>query len=179
MRIQSAGCVRAGLVGLFAWLFLTTTVTEARAAEQSGSDHVYLQLGVGVIEVLNASVGYFVTPRLTMDLWIVEPLLLAAHGGGGVTYALLGADNGGRAPHHALTIGARLMFDRDLSFDSHGEDIASYLALPVGYAYRSPGSILVRASIAAIADRRRTDAGSGHEIGLSGMLFNLSGGWAF
>jgi hypothetical protein len=105
--------------------------------------------------------------------------------GGGLMYAFGPAEDR-RTPRHALLVGARLMLNSSATFDSHGDDLSSYAVVPVGYGYRADSGFYVRATIAPIIARQRTNKPDGtgaitvgHEWTVGGPMVNVAAGWTF
>ena len=139
--------------------------------------HGYAQVGVGLLEIAHADAGVFVTPHLSVDGMVAWDGVLGTRFGGGLTCAV-GSAQGRRPPRHALLLGARLMLDGHARFDSHGDDLSSYVAVPIGYGFLERNGFYLRATVAPISTRERGDNG-GHRLAVGGPFVDASAGWVF
>jgi hypothetical protein len=136
----------------------------------------FVQAGTGLVEIANLAAGLYLTPRLDFEGWAAWNGVFGGRLGGGFTYSF-GHRDGQRPPRHALTVGERVMLATGAAFDSHGDDLSSYIAMPVGYAFTSQSGLQLRAALAPILSRERRD--DGHRWGLGGPFVTLSLGHTF
>jgi hypothetical protein len=118
--------------------------------------HGYVHAGVGLIEVAHLQGGAFLTSRLTVDGMVAWAGVFGSRFGGGLTYAI-GPASPGRPPRHALLIGARVMLDEKMTFDSHGDDASSYFVTPVGYGFLADNGFSLRIGVGPVFGRERQD----------------------
>lgn len=148
--------------------------------------HVFAQAGVGMVELAHLEVGAFLGPHLAVEAMAAWNGVYGPHYGGGA-FAILGHAQGRRPPRHGLLLGARLMLDSDASFDSGGDKLASYGAIPVGYSFLADNGFFLRASVAVAVTRERTAQQEAvgqplvidHRWTVGGPLFTASAGFAF
>lgn len=159
----------------------------AAAVTTPGPAHGFVQAGTGFYEILHVEVGGFLGPHLSVEGMVASAAVFGARYGAGLMF-LVGRDQEGRPPRHALLLGARLMLNSDASFDTHGDDLSSYCVLPVGYSFLADGGFFLRVTAGmAILRDRITTAGAGpgaaatthHEVGLAGPMLNIGLGVAF
>ena len=151
----------------------TTSVTRTK----SEPTHVFAQVGTGMVELGHAEVGAFLGPHLTIEAMAAWSGVFGAHYGGAVMYSV-GQAQGRRPPRHALLVGARLMLDPTVTFESRGDDLNSYGVIPVGYGYLSDSGFYLRATAGLVVFGERNGA-EGRGLVVSGPLFNFSVGFAF
>ena len=147
--------------------------------------HAFVQVGTGLLEFAHAEVGVFLASRLTLEAMVAWDGTFDSRYGGGLMYSF-GHAQAGRPPRNALLVGARLMLNSTASFDSHGEDLSSYVLLPVGYGYLGDSGFYFRATLAPVITRSRADSGTvltGTPIErkwtLGGPMLNAAVGFAF
>jgi hypothetical protein len=156
----------------------------ARADEPPASDplvRAFVQPGVGLVELGNIKAGAFLGSHLSIEAMAAWNGTFGARWGGGFT-TFIGSAEGHRPPRHALTLGARLMLDGAMTFDAHGDDLSSYVALPVGYSYVRDDGLFFTATAAPVVLRDRTSptpTTTGHEWAAGGPLFNVGVGFVF
>ena len=163
----------------------------AQAAPQANettttSVHAFVQAGTGITELAHAEAGIFLASHLTLEAMVAWEGVYGGHYGGVLMYAF-GRATDGRPPRHALLVGARLMLNSTASFDSHGDDLSSYVLVPVGYGYRADSGLYLRATIAPVLARERQDAqpnGAGgatfdHRWTVGGPMLNVAAGLTF
>ena len=147
----------------------------------------FVQAGSGVTELAHAEVGVFLGAHLTAEAMVAWEAVFGAHYGGGLTYAV-GHAQDRRPPRHALLVGARVMLSGAATFDTHGDDLSSYLVVPVGYGYLANSGFYLRATIGpAIVRERKTVAQTApiggttteHAWAVTGPLLNVAAGLAF
>ena len=136
------------LVGLLA---LVPTAGAAVAEENVGSAHsqatvrVYGAIGSGLPDLAHGELGYFVSPRLTLEAhahWIVfNPLV-----GLGATYAL-GKALPARPPRHAGLLSAQVLVNPTLGgleLQGGGETLAALVAAYGGYGFLADNGFYLR-----------------------------------
>ncbi len=141
----------------------------------------FVQPGVGLVELGNVKAGLFLGPHLSLEGMAAWTGVYGVRWGGGLT-AFLGHAEGNRPPRSALTVGARLMLDSAMTFDSHGDDLSSYVALPVGYSLVRDNGLFFTATIAPVVLHERTSptpTTTGHDWTVSGPIFNVGVGFVF
>lgn len=119
--------------------------------------HAFVQVGTGLLEFAHAEVGILLASRLTLEAMVAWDGVFDSRYGGGLMYSF-GHAQAGRPPRNALLVGARLMLNSTASFDSHGEDLSSYVLLPVGYGYLGDSGFYFRATLAPAITRSRADS---------------------
>jgi hypothetical protein len=171
---------------LAAVLALLATPRVAIAVPTSGQRHDaaptrrplgFVQAGMGLVEIVHAEAGVFVTPRLTLEAMAAWNGVFGSRLGGGITLAL-GHALAGRPPRHGWLLGARVMLAGDLAFDSHGDDLSSYAMLPVGYGFFADNGFYFRAAAGPVLARERSDGG-GHEFSIGGPFVTAAVGFWF
>lgn len=145
--------------------------------------HAFVQVGSGLLEAAHAEIGIFLTSRLTLEAMVAWDGVYDSRYGGGLMY-VFGHAQVGRPPRHTLLVGARLMLNSTASFDSHGEDLSSYVLAPVGYGYLSDSGFYFRATLALAIARERTDIPANgvafdHHWTVGGPMTNVAVGLAF
>jgi hypothetical protein len=141
----------------------------------------YLHAGIGLIEVAHLQGGAFLTPRLTVEGMLAWAAVFGNRFGGGLTYAI-GPASPGRPPRHALLIGARVMLDSRLAFDSYGDDASSYFVTPIGYGFLANNGFSLRVGVGPVIGRQRRvspEQTTRHEWYISGPFFTASAGFWF
>jgi hypothetical protein len=146
---------------------------------------IFAQVGTGLVEVGHAEVGAFLTPHLSIEAMASWAAVFGSHYGGGIMYSV-GTAQGGRPPRHALLLGARLMVDPQLTFASHGDDLNSYLMLPVGYGFLADAGFYLRATAGLVVIGQRGAASvppagadsSESRVAVTGPMFTVSIGFA-
>ncbi|MEP6651920.1 MAG: hypothetical protein ABJA82_01090 [Myxococcales bacterium] len=182
-RMTAARTFATAAAGAVVTMWMATA--RAEASEPTPA-RLFVQGGTGLVEVAHVETGVFLGPHLTVEAMAAWAAVFGARYGGGVTVAI-GHAQGNRAPRHALLIGARLMLNSDATFDSHGDDLSSYIAAPIGYAFLSDGGFYFRAAVDLVVGRERTthegptpDAPIiGHEWGVMGPMVTVAFGWAW
>lgn len=163
-----------------------TVWAQATTPTESAAVHAFAQVGTGIVEIGHVEAGFFVGQHLTLEAMLAHTGVFGARYGGGVM-AAIGHAQGRRPPRHALLVGARLMLNSDATFDSGGDDLSSYVVLPVGYGFLGDNGFYFRATagLAVIRERKFSPAMPGavavvgHETGLGGPMITLSAGYAF
>jgi hypothetical protein len=182
-RVTAARVFATAAAGVV--LTMWTATVRAETSEPVPA-RLFVQGGTGLVELAHVETGVFLGPHLTVEAISAWAAVFGARYGGGMTVAL-GHAQGSRAPRHALLIGARVMLNSDATFDSHGDDLSSYVAFPVGYAFLSDGGFYFRAAVDLVVGRGRTtrEGGTldapiiGHEWGVMGPMVTLAFGWAW
>jgi len=186
-----------GARALSAWIGIAgLLLSPSLRAEPAGSppvarydrDWFFLQAGIGLVEVGHLEAGTFVTPNLDVEAWLAWASVFGSRAGLGLTYAF-GTSEGGRAPRGAFTVGARVMLNRELTFDNHGDDLSSYVGIPLGYAIRRDSGLYLRCALVPIVTRARKSSHeppapgvvepTEHQVRLGGPFFTASAGVAF
>jgi hypothetical protein len=132
-----------------------------------------VEVGVGFLELAHIGIGVFFSNWLTCQAQVSWN---GGHGnrfGAGCTYAV-GAAEPDRPPRHALLVGARVMMATSFTFDSHGDDLSSYVVIPVGYGLATASGFNLQGTVGPGLIRSRTDRG--HRLGLAGPFAVLSVG---
>ncbi|MDB4979742.1 MAG: hypothetical protein JWM82_494 [Myxococcales bacterium] len=142
----------------------------------------FVQPGIGLVELGNVKAGVFLGPHLSLEGMAAWTGVYGARWGGGLT-AFLGHAEGNRPPRSAFTVGARLMLDRAMTFESYSDDLSSYVALPVGYSLIRDNGLFFTATLAPVIVRERSNLSAAttttHDWTVSGPLFNLGIGIVF
>jgi len=148
-----ARCLSVALLGVasYAWSAETGPSLPPPAPDR---DWVFLQGGLGLVEVGHLEAGFFLTPKIDAEVWLTWAGVFGSRLGFGGTY-VFGTSEAGRTPRRGFSLGARVMLDRSATFDSHGDDLSSYFAIPVGYALRRDSGLYWRFAVAAIVARNR------------------------
>ena len=170
-----------------------TSVAEAPAGDGGVVPtpvHAFVQGGVGVTELLHVEAGAFLGAHLTVEAMAALEGVFGVRYGGGAMYAFGHAqvhENTRRPPRNALLVGARVMLNSSASFDTNGDDLSSYVLLPVGYGYLSDSGFYLRATIGPVVVRGRRD--QGQPVGgpimfdrawtVTGPMLNVGAGLAF
>lgn len=158
----------------------------ATAAAPPPPVHVFAQAGVGMVELAHLEVGAFLGPHVGVEAMAAWNGVYGPRYGGGA-FAIFGHAQGSRPPRHGLLLGARLMLDSGANFDSGGDDLSSYAAIPVGYSFLADNGFFLRASLAlAVVRERRSHQDIvgqppviDHRWTAGGPLLNASVGFAF
>src|SRR6185369_12666939 len=103
--------------------------------------------------------GFFLGPHVGVEGMAASTGVFGARYGGGV-FGLIGQARGGRPPRNSLLVGARLMLNEAATFDSHGDDLTSYVVLPVGYALLADNGFFLRLTGGPAVIRERYDVGA-------------------
>ncbi len=149
---------------------------DAPGATATTRPHGYVHAGIGLLEIAHLQAGGFLTPRLTVDGMMASLGVFGAHFGGGLTYAI-GPTSPGRPPRHALLLGARVMLNADASFDSHGDDLTSYIVAPIGYGFLANNGFSFRVAVGPVIDRERK--ADSHAWTIGGPFLTASAGYWF
>lgn len=112
---------------------------------------VYVAAGLGLPELLHAEVGWFASPRLSVEVHGGFPVLNPL-AGVGVTGWLLGRPGADRPPRHSLTVSGRLRLNvlYPTMLSSRGERLGSTLEPLVGYGLLTDGGFVLRADVGAL-----------------------------
>jgi hypothetical protein len=134
-----------------------------------------VRFGLGFVELAHVSVGVFFTPWLTAEAMLSWEGVHGTHFGAGLFYAI-GAAEADRPPRHALVVGVRVMMAGSFRFDSHGDDLSSYVVTPVGYGYMSSSGLCFQGTAGPLFTRQREDDG-GHHLGVGVAVTASIGRW--
>jgi len=145
--------------------------------------HAFVQVGSGLVEFAHAEVGVFLTARLTLEAMAAWDGVFYSRYGGGLMYSFGHAPEG-MTPRKALLVGARLMLNSTASFDSGGDELSSYVLVPVGYGYRGDSGFYLRATLAPVITRERSNGTSNggpieHHWAVGGPMLDVSVGLAY
>jgi hypothetical protein len=176
-RCQVGSCMFAGLC-----VAATTHAAEpAGGASLIGVEKVsnqtapivFVAAGLGLPEVVNAQLGLYLHPRISLE-GVYGWVLFNHMAGLGLTTYLLGSTRGDAPPSHSLTLGGyvRSNIERPLLSDSAGEKLGTLGELGVGYAYHADSGFQVRSELVGLATFTR------HAVE-GGALVRFSAGWAF
>ena len=185
---------RLGIITMSSLAFAATLGISRASSAQTASTpsdatskpvHAFIQAGTGLLEFAHAEVGVFLASHLTLEAMVAWDGTFDSRYGGGLMYSF-GHAQAGRPPRNALLVGARLMLNSTASFDSHGEDLSSYVLLPVGYGYLGDSGFYFRATLAPAITRSRADSSTvltgtavERKWTLGGPMINAAVGFAF
>jgi hypothetical protein len=142
--------------------------------------------GVGLPELAHLELGTFLGSRVSVEATVAWAGVYGPRYGAGVFYTF-GSAQGPRPPRHGLLVGARLMLDSGATFNSQGDDLSSYGAIPVGYSFLSDRGFFFRATVCAVVVREETRRDGPtplmpiveHGWAVGGPLFTASFGFAW
>lgn len=172
----------------------------AAAFATDGSPRFHVATGVGAPELVHGEIGFFATPRLSVDVRAANAALNPMIGTG-VTYLIGGAPEGD-SPRHALMLRLHGMLNPTLGglrLTSTGDTFGAYVQPGVGYGFLAGNGFTLRASVGLVVAAERFDSAAPPEtlpappftgvstvstrraeFGLQlGPQANLSLGWAF
>jgi hypothetical protein len=132
-----------------------------------------VEVGVGFLELAHFGIGVFLSNWLTCQAQVSWNGVYGNRFGAGCTYAV-GAAEPDRPPRHALLVGARVMMATSFTFDSHGDELSSYVVIPIGYGFATASGFVLQATVGPGLIRSRTDGG--HRLGLAGPFATLAVG---
>lgn len=133
-----------------AWLLLPLTLLLARPTAASPV-YGYVAAGVGVPELVHLELGYFPSPRLSVEVHggfpILSPLV-----GLGVTGWLLGETTARRPPTHSLTVSGRARINvlYPTMGRTRGERLGPVIEPLVGYGLLTRRHFLLRVDAGAL-----------------------------
>ncbi|MCA9546080.1 MAG: hypothetical protein KC613_16865 [Myxococcales bacterium] len=132
--------------GLLSVVLLGLMAQMAQAAPRRG----YVAAGVGIPELVHAEAGWFVAPRVSLEVHGGFPIL-SPLAGVGVTGWLLGQAEGG-PPRHSLTVSGRARVNvlYPLMIRSKGERLGPVLEPLLGYGLVTDGGFLLRVDVGAL-----------------------------
>ena len=129
---------------------------------------VFGAAGVGLPEILHASVGTFLGPHVSVaargNLTLFNPML------GIEAMCSLGTPRGRRPPRNALLLGVSAMLNPTLGgleLSGHGETIAASLNPSVGYAFLARRGFYFRVLLSVIVYHQGTGSDAHFEAGPS------------
>ena len=129
---------------------------------------VFGAAGVGLPEILHASVGTFLGPHVSLaargNFTLFNPML------GIEAMCSLGTARGRRPPRNALLLGASAMLNPTLGgldLSGQGETIAASLNPSVGYAFLAERGFYLRVLLSVIVYRQGTGGDAHFEAGPS------------
>ena len=141
------------------------------AALAEARPRVDVSLGVGLPELLHAQLGYFVTPKVTLEARYANAVFNPVVGLG-ATYRM-GRSLDGQPPRHALLLSGHLMANPTrMTLVSSGDTIGAYARPAVGYGFSARGGFTFRAEAAALVTVESEGIGLGPDV-------SLGVGWAF
>jgi len=175
-----AAAVALGGAGVAAAQEMTVAVAEPVPVR------IYGQVGLGLVEIGHLELGTFLSPHVSVEGMVTWAGVYGPRYGGGASYTF-GHAQGRRPPRHGLLVGARLMLNSSATFDTHGDELSSYGAIPVGYSFLSDGGFFFRGTVGLAIVRERTMGESSatllptteHHWTAAGPLLTVAAGFAF
>ena len=155
---------------LVAGAIVVAAPSPCRAEGETGEQpvRVFAAAGVGLPEILHASVGTFLGPHVSLaargNLTLFNPML------GIEAMCSLGTPRGRRAPRNALLLGVSAMLNPTLGgldLSGHGETIAASLNPSVGYAFLAGRGFYLRVVLSVIVYHQGTGSDAHFEAGPS------------
>jgi hypothetical protein len=134
--------------------------------------------GTGFFEIAHVELGAFVTQHLSLEAQGSYMGVFGGMYGLGASY-LIGPVAGARPPRHALLLGGRVMTGPDLSLNSHGDTLASFAMLRVGYSFMNERGFMFRLEAGPVATWDRGPSEANGSLAIGGPLATAAVGYAF